>query len=138
MRFLLHPHRAARLLAQNALDESRLSVETLLDELLKATVRIRPTTRSEAAVRHTVNHVVVDELIGLAANGDATGPIRAIARRALESLGMPRSVQRTAIAAEIKRFFAHPEQFARKTPVDLPPDSPIGCACGHDHRQLRP
>ncbi|HXV86359.1 MAG TPA: zinc-dependent metalloprotease, partial [Gemmatimonadales bacterium] len=132
---LLHPERAARLVAFAARDTTLPTAE----EIIGTTVdRIwGPVLEGgEGAVGRAVQRALVDELIGLAANPDATVEARAAAewglRRIAAHLGQqtpatsPAEAHRTLAAAEIRRFLERGgSTAARSTALPIPPNMPL-------------
>lgn len=134
---LLDPDRAARLVAQKALDPTLPGLDTVLDRL--ATTALAPATRTpyEAEIARAVRPVVVNRIIGLAARASMP-QVRALARAKLETLETALAGRSTAgdpaeraslraLAVTIDRFLE-----GKELPKDLPepasppPGEPIG------------
>lgn len=136
VRTLLHPERAARVVAFAARDPSLPTLEEVIGSLVDASWTPVP-EGGAGAVGRAVQRVVVDELIRLAASDDATVEARAAAewglRRIGERLSAPRAAagspgeaHRTLAAADIQRFLerrAAPTALA--APLPIPPNMPL-------------
>jgi hypothetical protein len=134
--FVLTPDRAARLVAQKAVDPTLPGLEEVIDRLAKATFDAVTTTPYEAEVRRVTERVLVDRLtwLGTAA---PNSQVRAIASLKLQRLAarLRAEVGRTdadvaqhqLMAADIKRFLERPaETAAIIPPPPAPPGAPIG------------
>lgn len=134
---LLDPRRAARMIEFNAQDKKyphfRESVAALVNTVWKSP---RPANGYHAAIERAMQYLLVQRLMDLAANPDATPAVRAVANRALVDLGTelkaarsasPDGDQRQLIQQEIERFLARPEA-PRQRPAQLqtPAGEPIG------------
>jgi hypothetical protein len=132
--FLLQPDRAARLVAQNAVDATLPGLGEVIDRLTKATFDAVTADSYEAAVRRVTSRVLVDRLTWLA--GAAPNPqVRAIASSKLRRLQTRvvapgnelDAAHQTLLAADIKRFLERPAETARlMAPPNAPPGAPIG------------
>ena len=135
--FVLQPDRAARVVAQNAVDTTLPGLGEVIDRLTRATFDATTTTAYEAAVRRVSSRVLVDRLTWLATV--APNPqVRAVAsaklRRLQTRLGAATTneldaAHNTLIAADIKRFLERPAETARVIP---PPNAPPGAPIGGD------
>jgi hypothetical protein len=135
--FVLQLDRAARLVAQNAVDPTLPGLEEVIDRLTKATFDALTTTPYEAAVRRAEERVLVDRLTWLA-QAAPNGQVRAIASMKLQRLAARARVTTgkaeadvandTLLAADIKRFLERPvADTARVIPAaPAPPGAPIG------------
>jgi Met-zincin/Domain of unknown function (DUF5117) len=132
--FLLQPDRAARMVAQHAVDSSLPGLSDVMNALVKATFQAPAGTAYEQEIRRAVSRALVERLIWLA--GGASMPqVRAIASATLLRLQTPSMAEPSAdddafkglIAADIKRFLERPMEPVR-TPstFDAPPGAPIG------------
>ena len=135
---MLDHTRAARIVAQHAVDQEQLGLEEMLDTLLDAVFEARAATTYETEVARSVERVVVDRLIDLAeaaplaqVRAEANVALRALGERAASTGSEPPAMQahRLLIAGDIERFLARPGSDA---PVGAfpapaaPPGSPIG------------
>jgi hypothetical protein len=134
--FALELDRAARLVAQHAVDPSLPGLEDVIDGLTKATFDAQAANDYEAEVRRAEEQVLVDRLAWLA-RADHLSQVRAIATMKLSRLadrlkaetGQSEADQarHLLLAADIKRFLERPyEPTALINPPPAPPGAPIG------------
>ncbi|MBI2614190.1 MAG: zinc-dependent metalloprotease, partial [Gemmatimonadetes bacterium] len=135
VRDLLHPERAARMVAFAARDPSLPTLEETIDALVDRTWAPVP-DGAQGALGRAVQRVVVDELIRLAANQEASPEARAGAEWGLRRIAVrvgtrqatasPGEAHRTLAAADIERFL---ERRALPTslyaPLPVPPNMPL-------------
>ncbi len=142
---LLHPARAARLVAQHAEDAQQLGLDEALGRLVSR-VFARPGTGRRGAIARRVRELVVARLILLAGNRRATPEVRSASEAALQwVLGTiaPEidgvDAQSARLGREIDRFFSRElDAVAMPSGASDPPEgSPIGldwrygeCGCG--------
>jgi hypothetical protein len=135
--FVLQLDRAARMVAQHAVDPALPGLEDVIDRMTKATFDAVTTTPYEAEVRRAAERVLVDRLTWLA-QAAPNNQVRAVASLRLQRLANRLRVTTgkndadvanySLLAADIKRFLERPvAQGARviATP-DAPPGAPIG------------
>jgi len=134
--FVLQLDRAARMVAQHALDPSLPGLEEVIDRLTKAIFDAPVANAYEAEVRRAEERVLVDRVMWLA-TGAPNGQVRAIASLNLSKLAArlgsevvpteSERAQRMLLAADIKRFLERPADPERPMPAsDAPPGAPIG------------
>ena len=134
--FTLQLDRAARMVAQHAVDPSLPGLEEVIDRLVKATFDAPAASPYEAEIRRAEERVFVDRLTWLA-TGASNGQVRAMAAFKLDKLATrlrgaaPQSesdqAQHRQLAADIKRFLDRPADTMRVMPApDAPPGAPIG------------
>jgi hypothetical protein len=134
--FVLQLDRAARMVAQHAVNPAAPGLEYVIDRLTTATFDAPTATGYEAAVRRAEERVLVDRVMWLA-TASPNGEVRAIASLKLSKLAArlkaavarteADTAQRTLIAADIKRFLDRPTEAAKMIPAaDAPPGAPIG------------
>jgi hypothetical protein len=135
--FVLQPDRAARMVAQYAVDQSLPGLGEVIDKLTKATFDQPTSGTYEAEVRRAIERVLVDRVMWLA-SASPNSQVRAIASLKLQKLaarlraeaGRSESDQalHTLIAADIKRFLERPAADQQKViPASpAPPGAPIG------------
>jgi hypothetical protein len=134
--FTLELDRAARMVAQHAVDPSLPGLEEVIDRLSKAVFDAPVATPYEAEVRRAEERVFVDRVMWLA-TGSSNGQVRAIASLKLSRLAArlkseapaaeAELAQHTLLAADIKRFLERPADPGRPMPApDAPPGAPIG------------
>ncbi len=134
--FVLEMDRAARVVAQHAVDPALPGLEEVIDRLAKATFDAPVATPYEAAIRRAEERVFVDRVMWLAADAP-NGQVRAIASYKLGKLasrlrtepgaGEAEQGQHALLAADIKRFLERPAETQEIMPApDAPPGAPIG------------
>jgi hypothetical protein len=134
--FTLQLDRAARMVAQHAVDPTLPGLEEVIDRLSKATFDAAAETPYEAEVRRTEKRVFVDRVTWLA-TGAPNAQVRAVAAFKLDQLaarlrseagpGESEQAQNRQLAADIKRFLERPADTMRVMPApDSPPGAPIG------------
>jgi len=134
--FVLQLDRAARMVAQHAVDPALPSLEEVIDRLTKATFDASAASPYEAEIRRAEERVLVDRVMWLA-TGASNGQVRAIAAWKLAKLagrlkseavtGEAEQAQHALLAADIKRFLDRPADPAQPMPAPpAPPGAPIG------------
>lgn len=135
--FVLQLDRAARMVAQHAVDPALPGLAEVIDRLTKATFDAPTSTPYEDEVRRATERVLVDRLtwLGTAA---PNGQVRAIASMKLQKLAeriraaAPAKAEadvahHTLLAADITRFLERPAEAAKLMPAPgAPPGAPIG------------
>lgn len=154
--FLFNPERSARLIEFHARDSRYPGFDEVLDRIISSTwkapmgterrARVAPgvalklpfTPAYETEIQRTVNMVVLQELMTLAANERASNQVRAIAEFRLELLkdwlvgqrNLTRDSEQQAYllyaANQIKRFQEDPKKMNLTKPNDPPDGQPIG------------
>jgi len=145
--FVLQLDRAARMVAQHAVNAAAPGLEDVIDRLIAATFDAPATAGYEAAVRRAEERVLADRVMWLAV-ASPNSQVRAIASLKLSKLAArlkaavakteADTAQHTLIAADIKRFLERPLDVAHPIPhaaPDAPPGAPIG---EPDHDWLAP
>ena len=137
--FILQPDRAARMVAQYAVDQSLPGLGEVIDKLVRATFDQATSGTYEAEVRRAEERVLLDRVMWLA-QGSPNSQVRAIASLKLQRLATRLRAevgraegdlaQHTLMAADIKRFLERPMVDAaggRIIPTSpAPPGAPIG------------
>ena len=133
--FILSPDRAARMVAQHALDPNLPGLDDVIDSLRRSTLNAPATTPYEHEIRRATSWVLVDRLMALA-SASPMPQVRAIASSALASIQGTRFGASTApgdgpagtlMAADIKRFLERPlAPITMPSLPDAPPGAPIG------------
>jgi len=134
--FTLQLDRAARMVAQHAVDPALPGLEEVIDRLTKATFDAAASSPYEAEIRRAEERVLVDRVMWLA-TGAPNSQVRAIAAfklgklasrlRSEAAVGEAEQAQRALLAADIKRFLERPADPGRPMPApDAPPGAPIG------------
>lgn len=137
---ILDPERDARLVQNHARDPRAPSLADVMDQLLAATWRAPQASGYQAEIQRTVDYVVLDDLLRLAANEQAAPQVRALARLKLTDLkdwlltGLRqrpeenRRAQSAYAVSEIEHFEKDPKSVKIPSPVEPPPGQPIGDA----------
>jgi uncharacterized protein DUF4953/uncharacterized protein DUF5117 len=134
--FLLQLDRAARMVAQHAVNPQLPGLDDVIDRLVASTFDTPTANGYEAAVRRAEEQVLVDRVMWLA-TASPNSQVRAIASMKLSKLAArlktavakteADGAQRALVAAEIKRFLDRPADVAKVIPApDAPPGAPIG------------
>lgn len=144
--FALQPDRAARMIAQNALDQAKPGLGEVIDRFVKATFEQTTSSGYEAEIKRAIERVLVDRISWLAAAAP-NAQVRAIASLKLDQIATrvrpaataaaPSNLQaeserahRMLLAADIKRFLERPMNDAMSArivpPLAAPPGAPIG------------
>src|SRR5487761_1049997 len=135
---LLEPNRAERMVEYHARNASYPGFAELVDDLVAATWKALPENGYDGAVQQTVDSVVLDNLMALAANNHAASQTRAIAALKLDELktwmaaqmkssaNESRRAQFLFAAQEIKRFEKNPAALHLTPPAPLPAGDPLG------------
>lgn len=136
--FLFNQERAARLVQFHARDARNPGLGEVIDKIFAATWKSPSTSGYAREIQHTVNTVVLGDLMALAANERASNQVRAIASLKIGQLKAWLTSQSRLIADEnrraflsysidqIKRFQEDPKKM-NLTPPQAPPDGqPIG------------
>jgi hypothetical protein len=138
---LLHPARATRLVEHNARDARQPALDKVIEKLIQATLEAAPREGLPAAVQMTVNAQVINNLIRLALNTDASAQARAVTHKKLINLRnwlsskVVQDVNWRAhyeyLALQIQRMQTNPEDFKIEPALPVPPGQPIGCEDFH-------
>ena len=136
--FLLNPERAARLVQFHARDARNPGLTEVIEKILASTWKAPVATGYAGEIQHSVNMVILSDLMALAAAERASNQVRAIASWKLDQLKQWLTVQSRFPVDEnqraflfysieqIKRFQDDPKK-ANVTPAQQPPDGqPIG------------
>jgi hypothetical protein len=134
--FTLELDRAARMVAQHAVDPAMPGLEEVIDRLTKATFDAPAASAYEAEVRRAEERVLVERVMWLA-TGASNAQVRAIATYKLGRLATrlrseaagaeSEQAHRALLTGDIKRFLERPADPARPMPApDAPPGAPIG------------
>jgi hypothetical protein len=134
--FTLQLDRAARMVAQHAVDPTLPGLEEVIDRLTKATFDAPVANPYEAEIRRAEERVLVDRVMWLAA-GAPNSQVRAVASLKLGKLATrlkaeagtteADQAQHALLSADIKRFLERPADPARPMPApEAPPGAPIG------------
>jgi len=132
---LLTDNRAARLVAQKAVDPALPGLSDVIDRVMAATFDVATGSPYEAEIKRSIQEVVVSRLIDLAdtapmsqVRATAAVKLKAIqARAARPTLVAADAASLQLLASDIKRFFERPAEPARRVAAPgTPPGAPIG------------
>jgi hypothetical protein len=136
--FLLDPQRAARLVAQHAVDPSLPGLERVLEALAAAVFEARPAGTYEAEIARAVQRVVAEQMMELAATA-RHAQVRALASLRLQLLASKlesplaggtdeaTTAHATLLARDIRRFPERPSPPVQPLAApQMPPGAPIG------------
>jgi len=134
--FVLELDRAARMVAQHAVDPALPGLEEVIDRLTRATFDAPAASSYESEVRRAEERVLVDRVEWLA-TGSPNGQVRAIATLKLSKLANrlrtesatseAEQASHMLLAADIKRFLDRPAEMEHVMPAPpSPPGAPIG------------
>ena len=136
---LLHPHRAVRLIEQNALNQQQMGLDQLIDELINSSIKNnKSNTPYQTEIQNTVNFNLINQLITLANDKSTSHQVRAICSYKLNELktwlnsysGNPKSTMYfKGMAKQIEENKV--ENISK--PLRTPPGSPIGSGCTSFH-----
>lgn len=136
--FLLNQERAARLVEFHARDARYPGLGEVLDKIIAATWKTPASNGYPAEIQHTVNMVVLLDLMSLASGERAANQVRAISELKLNELKDWLLAQRRFnhdenqkaflfyAAEQIKRFQSDPKKMNLTRPNDPPDGQPIG------------
>ncbi|MAO66568.1 MAG: peptidase [Balneola sp.] len=126
---ILNPDRANRLVEYSA-RTGNLSLEETLDELIKVSWDKKANSGYLGSVQRVVNHVVLKNMIELAASNNANPVTKAIGHKKLTDLQTKLSGRKDADsqygAHLIAQYLTNPEEFEVEDAPAPPPGSPIG------------
>ena len=129
LKYLLHPQRANRLVLQKSLDENQLSLQDVINELLKYSFEATNTDSYLSGIQHQINANVLKYLMNLATHDESYFQTKAIANKAIsdllrQSLNLEPIIMQYGIM--IKAFYEYPEKFKLESSPKIPDGSPIG------------
>jgi hypothetical protein len=132
---LLTTDRAARLIAQKAIDPAMPGLDDVLSRLVATVFDAAPATAYEAEINRAMERVVLEQVMQLAQTAPMT-QVRAIASQTLRQLqtrntgvvaAAPERAHRQLIVDDIKRFFDQGMDLLRPAAIPAPPPgAPIG------------
>jgi hypothetical protein len=130
--------RANRLFEHHSRDARLLSLESVIDRVMSATIKANPKSGYEGAIQMAVDHALFTNLAKLSLSSNASAPAKAITGLKLEQL-KGWLTQKTAVTAdeEWKAFYIYlikkinslqenPEEFKQAELLPAPPGQPIG------------
>jgi hypothetical protein len=138
MGLLLQPERAQRMIEYHARDANNPGFDELLNDVLATTWKAPATPGYNGAIQRTVNTVVLDRLMSLAADEHASSQVRAVALLKLDELKRWIASQETLLKDvetrsefffarnQIDHFEKNPAEVHMSAPATPPAGDPIG------------
>ena len=138
---IFEPGRAARLIEQSARDPQQPGLREVLETTVSASWRQAAGDDYAGEIQRTVDFVMLERLIGLAADPGATPQTKAVARATLAGLrswlhaqaggtsGGSEAAHYQYGEARIAQFLERPQEFVPAPRAEPPPGSPIGMEC---------
>ncbi|SDG64445.1 zinc-dependent metalloprotease [Psychroflexus sediminis] len=127
---LLHPERANRLIQQNALEDSSVSLEQVLRELVEHTFEKKHKSDYLNEVQNSINFNVLKHVMNLSASKRSIPQVKALANETLGELKNSFSKTDSEVSKEmtyrIEKFMEDPEEFKVIPSPAIPDGSPIG------------
>jgi hypothetical protein len=133
--FLLNPDRATRLVQYHARNAKNPGLDEVIDRIINASWKTTPADPLLAETSRSINNVVLYRLMQLAASGQASEQVKAVAWSKLDDLrkwaaaSAARDFSQRAhlqfAAAQIKRFQDDPKQIGVNKPAEAPDGPPI-------------
>ena len=134
---LLNPERAARIVLFNSQDKNQPGLAEILDIIIDNTIHARYRDDYYMELQRTVNNVVLNNMILLAANKNNATQVRAIAYSKLVELKewleggdlLPNNNQSAHyrfMVGQIKFYFENPDRIVIPNPQSVPAGAPIG------------
>ena len=130
LELILNPQRANRLIEQHARNETIPDLSSVFDIIIKNTWEKKWNNKYYTAVQNSINAIVINELMRLAANKQSSFQVKAITTDKLISLSQTLAKTKTPMANQARRNIAHfikdgTMPIATKL-IIIPPGSPIG------------
>jgi hypothetical protein len=138
MQLLFQPERAQRMIEYHARDANNPGFDEMLNDVLAVTWKAPATPGYNGAIQRTVNAVVLDRLMSLAADEHASSQVRAAALLKLDELKKWIASQETLLKDvearsefffarnQIDRFEKNPAEAHMSAPATPPAGDPIG------------
>jgi hypothetical protein len=134
--FIFNPERAARIAGHHAMDPSMPGLDELMDRTLHATWKAAEQPGYNGEIQRVVDWQVLQQLIGLSVNKDASIQVRVVATEKISELkswlsavhagnGDWTAFYRWALT-QIKQFEEDPSKMVPATPLAAPDGAPLG------------
>ncbi|MFC1562390.1 zinc-dependent metalloprotease, partial [candidate division KSB1 bacterium] len=135
---IFNADRAARLVDYHSRDNKYPGLGEVIDKVINSTWKSTHISSHHAEIQRLINSVVLNKLIGLAANVNAAPQVRATSSHKLDQLKEWLNQQKDVTNDEnqkdlfyhgiktIEHFQANPENFSIPAPLATPPGAPIG------------
>ncbi|MEA1880781.1 MAG: zinc-dependent metalloprotease [Candidatus Marinimicrobia bacterium] len=139
-RMIFHPARATRLVEYNARNTKQPGLEKVLNEIIKETILQSAPTGLGGEIKRNVDFIILDHLMSLTINKNASPAAQSIAMAQVNSLSLKLFRNRgkssrdkahfSMLQHRIKTFLDEPEKFEPIKVPNAPPGSPIGTEFG--------
>lgn len=139
-RMIFHPARAIRLIEYNARNKNQPGLEFVLNKIIEETILNQAPSGLTGEVKRSVDFVVLDHLMSLAVNKDASPGAQSIAMAQVNTLSLELSKNRGKLSRDkshfymlenrIKAFIEEPDEYEPVKVPAVPPGSPIGAEFG--------
>jgi len=141
IQLLFQPERAQRMIEYHARDANNPGFDELLNDVLAATWKAPVAPGYNGAIQRTVNSVVLDRLMSLAADEHTSSQVRALALLKLDELKKWIASQETLLKDvetrsefffarnQIDHFEKNPAEVHMSSPATPPAGDPIGSDC---------
>ena len=129
LKYLLHPQRANRLVLQKSLDNNQLSLDDVIDNIVKQTFEKTYEDAYLIKIQQQINVNVLKYLMNLAVNDESYFQTKAIANKAIRNIAqgnLSLDEMKMQYNSMIKEFYEHPEKFKLEASPKIPDGSPIG------------
>ncbi len=135
---LFNSSRAGRLVEYHARDSKQPSLESIIDKVIQATFKAPLKNGYEGAVQITVNEILLNYLVSLATNTNASKQVNGIAYYKIDQLKGWLSTKNkstmddnwnahfTYVHSQIELFQENPVKFQQAKALSAPPGAPIG------------
>jgi hypothetical protein len=135
---ILNPARATRLVQHNAINTQQPSLESVIDNMITTTFKSANKQGYESQLQMTVNNALLNNLMKLALNNNASAQARAIASLKIDQLRTWLSVKVNAPVTEswkahyvyeltlINSYREDPKKYETENFLQPPPGQPIG------------
>ncbi|HEY3429136.1 MAG TPA: zinc-dependent metalloprotease [Cyclobacteriaceae bacterium] len=135
---ILNSARATRVVQQNAMNAQQPSLETIIDNMLNNTFKSASKPGYEGQLQMTVNHTLLNNMMKLAVNSDASAQTRAIASLKIDQLRQWLVSKTNSTANEswkahyafelklIHGYQENPREYKSENSLPPPPGQPIG------------
>jgi hypothetical protein len=135
---ILNPARATRLVQQHSINPQQPSLESVVDKMVSSTFKSAEKQGYEQQLQITANHSLLNNLMKLALNSNASPQARAVASLKIDQLRVWLTGKITATTTEswkahysyellmINSFRADPKKYETENFLAAPPGQPIG------------
>jgi hypothetical protein len=148
LELLLNAERTSRMVQQKALFNNQLGLDEMIDAIFEATFKKKYENRYDDEIQQSINAVVLQNLLELCSNSNATFQVKSITLAKVKELkywffqnnnnkvmkSSQNSMYEQGYIKLIDTFLTSPEQFKREDSPKIPDGSPIGtfgCDLGH-------